>query len=274
MKFKILISILIGALLLTGCTSSGGKGYKQINADEAAELMQTEIDYIILDVRRADEFADGHIAGAINIPNENIDKSAISELPDKDKLILVYCRSGRRSKEAAAKLVKLGYTNVVEFGGILDWNGETVKNDGVSGSEAAKATDFTVYDADMNKVKLSDFFGKPIVINFWASWCGPCKSELPAFNSMYKKYGDEVTFLMVNLTDTYREPMDTAKDFVAKSNYEFSVYYDASGNASTLYKIYSIPETVFINADGTIQDVKIGTMKESELEAYIKSILK
>ena len=88
--------------------------------------MQSESGYIILDVRRPDEFAKGHIPGAINIPNESIGSEEIPALPDKQQLILVYCRSGRRSKEAAAKLVKLGYTNVVEFGGIQDWKGEIV----------------------------------------------------------------------------------------------------------------------------------------------------
>jgi len=89
--------------------------------------MRDEKNYIILDVRRPDEFAEGHIPGAINVPNEDIGSSDIPALPDKSQLILVYCRSGRRSKEAAEKLVKLGYTNIVEFGGILDWTGEIEK---------------------------------------------------------------------------------------------------------------------------------------------------
>ena len=98
--------------------------YRQISMDEAVTMMAQESDYIILDVRRADEFAAGHIPNAINVPNESIGTSDIFELPDKDQRIMVYCRSGRRSKEAAEKLVKLGYTNIVEFGGILDWKGE------------------------------------------------------------------------------------------------------------------------------------------------------
>ncbi len=101
--------------------------YTQISSEAAAELMKTESEYIILDVRRSDEYAEGHIPGAINIPNEIIGESELTELPDKDALILVYCRSGRRSKEAAEKLVSLGYTNIVEFGGILGWTGETEK---------------------------------------------------------------------------------------------------------------------------------------------------
>ena len=98
--------------------------YRQISMDEAVTMMAQESNYIILDVRRADEFAAGHIPNAINVANEDIGTDEIAELPDKDQLIMVYCRSGRRSKEAADKLVKLGYTNIVEFGGILDWTGD------------------------------------------------------------------------------------------------------------------------------------------------------
>ena len=100
--------------------------YRQISVNEAVYMMEQESDYIILDVRRPDEFAAGHIPGAINVANESIGTVDIPQLPDKDQLIMVYCRSGRRSKEASEKLVKLGYTNIVEFGGILDWTGETV----------------------------------------------------------------------------------------------------------------------------------------------------
>ena len=89
-------------------------------------MMKEESGYVILDVRRPDEFAAGHIPNAINVPNETIGTAEISELPNKNQLIFVYCRSGRRSKEAAEKLVNLGYTNIVEFGGILDWKGEIV----------------------------------------------------------------------------------------------------------------------------------------------------
>jgi rhodanese-related sulfurtransferase len=123
---KKLIPIILSSLLFTACTSGGASAgsYRQISMDEATEIMKKESGYIILDVRRPDEFAEGHIPGAINIPNETIGTEELKKLPDKAQLILVYCRSGRRSKEASEKLVKLGYTNVVEFGGILDWKGE------------------------------------------------------------------------------------------------------------------------------------------------------
>ena len=94
--------------------------------EEAAEIMEKESGYIILDVRTPEEFAEKHIPGALNIPNEAIGTEEIPELPDKQQLILVYCRSGNRSKQASEKLVAQGYTNIVEFGGINDWTGETV----------------------------------------------------------------------------------------------------------------------------------------------------
>ncbi|MDD6022768.1 MAG: rhodanese-like domain-containing protein [Oscillospiraceae bacterium] len=124
---KILISLLIAGLLFTGCAaSSGASTYRQITGAEAADLMETEEDYIILDVRTGQEYMEKHIPGAINIPNETIGSEEIPQLPDKEQLILVYCRSGNRSKQASEKLVKLGYSNIVEFGGINDWTGETV----------------------------------------------------------------------------------------------------------------------------------------------------
>ena len=126
---KKLIPILLSALMFTGCAGTSNHQtdtYRSITMDEAVAMMEQETGYIILDVRRPDEFAAGHIPHAINVPNESIGTAEISELPDKDQLILVYCRSGRRSKEASEKLVKLGYTNIVEFGGILDWKGEIV----------------------------------------------------------------------------------------------------------------------------------------------------
>ena len=125
---KKFITLLLSVLFLAGCALPAGQevSYRQINMDEAITMMEEESGYIILDVRTPEEFADKHIPEAINIPNETISTEEIPELPNKDQLILVYCRSGNRSKQASEKLVALGYTNIVEFGGINDWPGETV----------------------------------------------------------------------------------------------------------------------------------------------------
>ena len=124
------ISILFSLLLLAGCAAPAASeaSYQQISMDEAIAIMEAESDYMILDVRTSEEFADKHIPDAINIPNETIGTEDIPELPNKDQLILVYCRSGNRSKQASEKLAALGYTNIVEFGGINDWPGETVSD--------------------------------------------------------------------------------------------------------------------------------------------------
>ena len=114
--------------LLSGCGTAreSTNTYRQVNTQEAVDLMDGETDYIILDVRTREEYESAHIPGAICVPNETIGEEDIPELPKKDQLILVYCRSGNRSKQAAGKLAKLGYTNVLEFGGISTWTGQTV----------------------------------------------------------------------------------------------------------------------------------------------------
>lgn len=123
------LALLIVTMILSGCTSADtGQGYRQITMKEASTMMEEESDYIIVDVRTKEEYAEKHIPDAINIPNETIGKEEIPELPDKEQLIMVYCRSGNRSKQAADKLVSLGYSNIVEIGGINDWIGDTVSN--------------------------------------------------------------------------------------------------------------------------------------------------
>jgi len=112
------------------------------------------------------------------------------------------------------------------------------------------APDFTVYDAEGNKVQLSAYFGKPIVLNFWASWCGPCKSEMPDFQKAYTALEEEVQFLMVNMTDGSRETLDTAKVFLADSGYTFPVFFDTDLDAAIKYSVYALPTTYFINAEG------------------------
>ncbi|MBQ1329638.1 MAG: rhodanese-like domain-containing protein [Mogibacterium sp.] len=129
MKHKNLV--LVMALIMTTAFILGscGTGYKQISQDEAMKIMEEESGFLIVDVRRPDEFAEGHIEGAINVPNEGIAEEMPEELPDKDQLLLIYCRTGRRSKEASEKLAKIGYKNVYEFGGINTWTGTIVTGD-------------------------------------------------------------------------------------------------------------------------------------------------
>ena len=112
------------------------------------------------------------------------------------------------------------------------------------------APDFTVYDGDGNAVHLSDFKGKPVVLNFWASWCGPCKMEMPDFNEKHQQLGEDVQFLMINLTDGTTETVEGASAFIASQGYTFPVFYDTSSMAAAMYGISAIPATFFIDAEG------------------------
>ncbi len=142
-----------------------------------------------------------------------------------------------------------------------------------SAEQSNTAVDFTVTDMEGNTVKLSDFFGKPIIVNFWATWCGPCKLELPAFNEAYAKYGSDIAFLMVNLTDGYRDTVEDVRDFVSDNGYTFPVFFDTEYSGAYAYSVSSIPLTVVIDKNGNVYQSHIGAMDESTLEGYIASLL-
>ena len=135
------------------------------------------------------------------------------------------------------------------------------------------APDFTVLDANGKRIHLSDNFGKPIVINFWATWCPPCKRELPDFDKLCKEYGDKVVFMMVNLTDGRRDTVDGTKSFVSKNGYTFPVYFDTEYNGADAYNVSSIPQTTFIDANGNVYTTRIGAMNEAALRSYITALL-
>lgn len=135
------------------------------------------------------------------------------------------------------------------------------------------APDFTVLDANGKKIRLSDNFGKPIVINFWATWCPPCKRELPDFDKLCMEYGDKVVFMMVNLTDGRRDTVDGTKNFVSKNGYTFPVYFDTEYNGADAYNVSSIPQTTFIDANGNVYTTRIGAMNETVIRSYINALL-
>jgi len=138
--------------------------------------------------------------------------------------------------------------------------------------EPIPAPDFTVYDASGSEVTLSQFFGKPIVLNFWASWCGPCQSEMPDFNEKYAELGDDVHFVMVNMTDGGRETIETASAFIEKNGYDFPVLFDTKSQAAMTYGAYSLPTSFFINAQGHVIAQAVGAINSETLQKGIDMI--
>ncbi len=134
------------------------------------------------------------------------------------------------------------------------------------------APDFTVTDGGGNRVSTADLSGKPVILNFWATWCPPCRSELPAFDKLYRQYGNEVSFMMIDLTDGYRETVEGVKKFMSENGYTFPVYYDTEGSAAEAYNVSSIPFTVAVGRNGNIVGTHLGAMSEAALEKLIKTV--
>ena len=134
---------------------------------------------------------------------------------------------------------------------------------------AVLAPDFAVYDAEGNAVRLSDYRGKPVVINFWATWCPPCREELPHFDAAFQARGEELVFLMVDLTDGSRETVDTVRAFLDDTGYSFPVYYDTDFDAAAAYAVSSIPLTVLIDAQGQKVISHLGSMSAQQLDELL-----
>ncbi|NMP37403.1 MAG: TlpA family protein disulfide reductase [Clostridiales bacterium] len=141
------------------------------------------------------------------------------------------------------------------------------------GKTSEYAPDFTVTDATGANVKLSDFKGKPVVLNFWASWCSPCKSEMPDFDKAFAMYGEDVHFLMVNLTNANGETAEKARALIKQEGYSFPVYFDTKSLADRAYGVTSIPSTYFIDKDGKIVASYSGSMEYNVLERGIKAVI-
>ena len=150
--------------------------------------------------------------------------------------------------------------------------GEAAGQEAAGEEELTLAPDFTVYDAQGNEVKLSDYIGKPTVLNFWASWCGPCQMEMPDFHEKYLEIGEEVNFLMVNMTSG-RETLENAQAFIEEEGYTFPVFFDTETDAAMTYSVYSLPTTYFLDAQGYLIANATGAIDADTLQRGIDLIL-
>ena len=259
MIFRNIRFIVIGlaVLMITGCeslnpTSGGGQvmdgdgmirsfDYTQITQDEAKRIMKEEDDYVIVDVRREDEYVAGHIPGAILIPNESITEyEAPEELTDSDQIILVYCRSGRRSKEAAEKLAKMGYSRVYEFGGIIDWTGDIVKEDAMEDKEDLTPSGIMVirvgdmpFSIDMESNSSAEEFAKKVN-------SGGLTVEMHDYGN-FEKVGDLPWELPANDEEITTKP----GDLILYQGNKITVYYDENTwNFTKLGHLNATPEEI------------------------------
>ncbi len=159
--------------------------------------------------------------------------------------------------------------------GQVDLGGVAVVEDPTAGTEdaASLAPDFTVYDLDGNAHTLSEFRGKPVILNFWASWCGPCVSEMPEFQKFYEAYGQDIHFVLVNLTDGHQETVESASQFLEAGGYTLPVYYDTDVNAAMVYGVSAVPVSYFIDAEGYFVAWAQGALSEDMLRQGVDMLL-
>lgn len=268
--------------------------YNRITAEEAKKQMESNSLAVILDVRTQEEYDEKHIPGAILIPNETIGTEPLEALPDLNQEILIYCRSGNRSEQAAKKLIEAGYTNVFDFGGINDWPYETVSGneDKKDGTEAAREdgteaepsfSHFTATDLDGNTVT-EDIFKdyKLTMINIWGTFCGPCIKEMPELGDINREYKDKGFQIVGIVADTFdyngdivQSQVDAAKEIVSKTGADYLHLLPSADLIEAKIKdVTGVPETIFVDSEGNqVGKSYLGAKSEDDWKEIIDGLL-
>jgi rhodanese-related sulfurtransferase/glutathione peroxidase-family protein len=281
-------ALLALVLVMAAC----GNKDKVITAEEAKARMDSGDKVVVVDVRTPEEYKEEHIKGAINVPEQVIaDEKTEEYLPDKDAEILVYCKSGNRSATATARLVKLGYTNVKDFGGIEDWPYEKEKGESKAEKKTKDKTkgdgilsSFESTDMDNKPVDASIFKGKKLtMVNIWATFCGPCIQEMPDLSQLNKEYADK-GFQVVGIpVDTMGSDgkisdkmVDTAKDVIKEGKADYlHILPSESLNKAKLSQVQSVPETIFVDENGKqVGESYIGSRSKEDWAKIIEKLLK
>ena len=273
------------ALLLSACGNAGGQpepeapAVRKITAEEGKALMDAG-GVAVVDVRRADEYEAGHIPGAVNLPNEDIGDAMPEALPDLDAAVIVYCRTGVRSADAAKKLAAMGYTDVADMGGIVDWPYDTVTG-GEPGTyevpeQAGVLSSFATTDLEGNPVDqsvLADY--ELTMVNVWATFCGPCLREMPDLGELAGEY-ENVQFIGL-VSDTLNSDgslsesqIETARDIVARTGADYLHLLPSASLMGLLSQIYAVPTTFFVDSQG--RQVGSTYMKSMSKQQWVQVI--
>lgn len=283
-----LIYILLTVVLFVGCTpnSSASGEYQKITAEEAKARMDSGDEIIVVDVRTAEEYESEHIKRAVLIPNESISDTQPALLPDFDAEILIYCRSGNRSAQAAEKLLAIGYTNVYDFGGIIDWPYETVTGSADTqdiSDTTGILSSFTAIDVDGNAVNESILAGhKLTMVNIWATFCSPCIDEMPELGKLNAEYSDQgfqVVGIVIDTLDSSGQistsQLALANEIITSTSATY-LHLLPSTDLITLKlkQVTAVPETFFVDENGNqIGESYLGSRSKNEWAVIIEDLL-
>lgn len=299
---KTIILMLLSLILVaaTGCAlkandtgdtspSAGASGtYQTITPADVKQMMDNGDEMILVDVRTVEEYNNEYIEGAINIPVETLTDEKPAQLPDTDAKIIVYCRTGRRSEIAAKQLIALGYTNVYDLGGIVDWPYETI-----SGGDDAPLADqpsssgvlgeFTAFDIDGNMVDESILSGyKLTMVNIWGTFCSPCISEMPELGALHAEYADkgvQVIGIVIDVQDgsgtLIPDMVEFAKEIVDKTGADYlHILPSADLILQMLYRVEAVPTTIFVDEFGRqVGEDYLGARSGDDWKLVIEELL-